>query len=59
MLNIDDSERPYKELFDPNIKEFYGSNALPAQIWNPLLISSRDVWEACGYVESGGLFEFN
>lgn len=22
-------------------------------------MSSRDVWEACGYVESGGLFEFN
>lgn len=59
MLSIDDSQRSYSELYDPNIKEFYGSNALPAQIWHPTLMSSREVWEACGYVESGGLFEFD
>lgn len=58
MLNIDDSEREYKKLFDPNIKEFYGSHALPQQIWNPSLMSSRDVWEACGYIGEGGLHEY-
>ena len=34
MINMDDTEVPYNEIFDPKIEEFYGADSLPMQIFS-------------------------
>lgn len=57
MFNVDDTEAQYKELYDPNILEFYGSKALPEQVWTPEEMSSQEIQEACGYFEKKDIEE--
>jgi hypothetical protein len=35
ILNVDDSEMKFDELYDPDIKEYYGNGAFLPQLWNP------------------------
>lgn len=59
ILNIDDTERPYKEMFDPNIREIYGSQSLPQQVWHPEQMSSEELWRSCKFIdEEEKLFEY-
>ena len=50
ILSVDDTEQKFTELYDPNIKEFYGINALPQQIWTPSEMIKKELWESCGYM---------
>lgn len=34
MINLDDTEQNYEEIFYPDIREFYSASCLPMQIWN-------------------------
>ena len=34
-LNMDETAEEFKELYVPNIKEFYGSRGFPSQFWHP------------------------
>lgn len=33
VINLDESEADFKEIFYPDIKEFYDSGSFPSQIW--------------------------
>jgi hypothetical protein len=43
LLNLDDSAIKYEEMFDPDIKEFYGMNAIPPQIWEPQVLIQKEL----------------
>ena len=45
IINIDDSEYQYEEIFDPDISKFYDPNRLPSQIWNYDEITKEKVFE--------------
>ena len=46
MLNLDDSAIKYEEMFDPDIKEFYGMNAIPPQIWEPQVLIQKELLQS-------------
>jgi hypothetical protein len=43
-LNFDDCSIKYEELFDPDIKEFYGDLMLSPYIWAPQVFSQEKCW---------------
>lgn len=46
VLNLDDSSVPYEELFDPDIREFYGVRRFPAQMWSREEMLRRETWDS-------------
>ncbi len=46
LLNLDDSPVPYEELFDPDIREFYGVRRVPPQIWRKQDMLRKEAWES-------------
>lgn len=43
-LNFDECSIKFEELFDPDIKEFYGNSMLSPFIWSPLIFSQEKCW---------------
>lgn len=43
-LNFDDCSIKFEELFDPDIKEFYGNSMLSPFIWTPQIFSQEKCW---------------
>ena len=46
ILNFDDCAVKYDELFDPDIKEFYGKMMLSPFMWTPSLFSQPKCWQS-------------
>ena len=46
ILNFDDCCLKYEELFDPDIKEFYGNQMLSHSMWKPKFFSQTKCWQA-------------
>jgi hypothetical protein len=46
ILNFDDCSVKYTELFDPDIKEFYGKMMLSPFMWTPSLFSQTKCWQS-------------
>ena len=45
VINVDDSEAKYEEIYDPDVWEFYSPNHFPAQIWNYSSLFKPDIFE--------------
>ena len=45
ILNFDDCTIKYDDLFDPDIKEYYGNSMLSSFIWTPYLFSQQKCWQ--------------
>lgn len=45
ILNFDDCAIKYDDLFDPDIKEFYGNSMLSSFMWTPNLFSQQKCWQ--------------
>jgi len=45
VLNFDDCALKYDDLFDPDIKEFYGNSMLSSFMWTPNLFSQTKCWQ--------------
>lgn len=43
-LNFDDCCIKYEELFDPDIKEFYGNSMLSPFLWTPQVFCQEKCW---------------
>mmetsp|Transcript_45 Transcript_45/g.47 ORF Transcript_45/g.47 Transcript_45/m.47 type:complete len:415 (-) Transcript_45:112-1356(-) len=44
-LNIDDTSIRYDEVFDPDLREFYGQDTFPSLLWTPQEFASRgEAW---------------
>ncbi len=46
ILNFDDCRIKYEELFDPDIKEFYGKMMLSQFMWTPEMFSQQNCWKS-------------
>jgi hypothetical protein len=46
ILNFDDCKVKYEELFDPDIKEFYGNMLLSPYMWTPSVFSQTKCWQS-------------
>lgn len=46
ILNFDDCRTKYEELFDPDIKEFYGNMMLSPFMWTPNVFSQMKCWQS-------------
>ena len=44
ILNVDDSECKYEDLYEPDIKEFYSDRGFPPQMWSPDELLDKDIW---------------
>jgi hypothetical protein len=46
ILNFDECKIKYEELFDPDIKEFYGNMLLSSFMWTPSVFSQTKCWQS-------------
>jgi hypothetical protein len=46
VLNFDDCSVKYEELFDPDIKEFYGNGMLSPFMWTPNMFFQTTTWQS-------------
>ena len=44
LITIDSNKSNYKELFDPDIREFYHSNCLLIEFWKPEEMIKEEIW---------------
>lgn len=45
VVNLDDTEQEYEEIFYPDLRDFYSQKAFPVQIWNIEELSKNVVFE--------------
>jgi len=44
-LNFDECVEKYEDLFDPNIREFYGKSMFSSFMWTPKIFSEENCWQ--------------
>eukprot|EP00742_Colponemidia_sp_Colp-10_P002680 GILJ01002864.1.p1 GENE.GILJ01002864.1~~GILJ01002864.1.p1 ORF type:complete len:425 (-),score=55.84 GILJ01002864.1:89-1312(-) len=52
LLNLDDSEVEYTEVYDPDLYELYNPCWFPKKIWQPDAMKNKEVWRKVLGVES-------
>eukprot|EP01016_Furgasonia_blochmanni_P025115 TRINITY_DN2707_c0_g1_i28.p1 TRINITY_DN2707_c0_g1~~TRINITY_DN2707_c0_g1_i28.p1 ORF type:complete len:132 (-),score=50.59 TRINITY_DN2707_c0_g1_i28:262-657(-) len=45
VINVDDTEHKYEEIYDPDLREFYHPERFPSQIFNLEDLKRREVYE--------------
>jgi hypothetical protein len=45
LINFDDSNEKYEELYDPDLREFNGYYMLSPFMWRPKTFQTKECWE--------------